>query len=442
MSRSCAFALLLGAAALVGVWLSLRSPSADVPSRSATATSDAAQAHATAPLESGSSRAELERSELAGAAAVEPAPAGSPPVTAKTPPRPSAPAPTGACVVRGRVLDEHDTPVAGRELWLAAVDERFLDVFDRGTVPLARATSGGDGAFAFDAIAPGNWRVGLAFAEPGAQPDVERLGADVVRVAVGPADRAVDVVLRVLRGLFVAGVVRDEHAAPVAECVVQLRQGTDVTTWVRTDASGVFELGPVASGTYQLVGGSAGVGAWEETAPRDVLAGTRGLELVVTRGAVLRGKLAGPAVDARVEIARIEAGAARATWGVAAKRSVFQLQGLSAGTFDVFVSTRGGQVCCARVELARGEQRELELTPEPGALVKLSNPTETAVTVELRSAGRMIGSRPLAKGASLEARVPAGELEISFADAAGARLATRTRSLKTGETYADVVPAQ
>lgn len=348
----------------------------------------------------------------------------------------------GDAAVRGRVLDEHDAPVAGRDVWLAAVDERFLDAFDRGTVPLARATSDGDGAFEFAGIAAGTWRVGLAFAEPGTPPGAERLAADVVRVTVGASERPVELVLHVLRGLFVAGVVRDEQANPVADCVVQLRQGTDVTTWVRTRASGEFELGPVASGTYQLVGGSTGVGVWQETAPRDVLAGTRGLELVVTRGAVLRGKLEGPVSDARVEIARIEAGAARDTWVVAAKRSAFQLQGLHAGTYDVFATARSGQVCSARVELAEGESREIELVPEAGALVKLSNPTAADVTVELRSAGRVLGSRPLAKGASLEARVPAGELEISFADAAGARLATRTRSLKTGETYADAVPAQ
>ncbi len=338
-------------------------------------------------------------------------------------------------VVRGRMIDELDAPVADHEVWLVEVDPRFLDNFDAGTVPLAHATTDANGAFQFEAVREGEWLIGPAFVARGSVSDEKKISSKVERFEVGADTEFVELTLHVLRGLFVSGVVLDEHDAPVKSCIVRITSEQGERSWIKSNERGEFRLGPLASGRHELVTG--GAGAWCESRPVDVLAGTRGVVLRATRGAKLEGRIVATdgrkKFDGRIEVALIEAGELVSAWGPVATRGRFELQGLNAGTYDIIVVGRGTQVCSARVELAAGEQREIELPLQAGATLVIENRSDEALSIQLRNEGRFLGLHPLGKLSPLQMTVPAGTLELRFLDAQQQRVATQSVTLEAGE---------
>ena len=346
----------------------------------------------------------------------------------------------GTSVVLGRMVDEHDVPVADREVWLVEVDPRFLDDFDSGTEPLERATTGPDGGFRFGVVREGRWRIGPAFVRGAAV-----VRGQVLRVDVGARPERIEVTLRVLRGSFVSGIVLDEQDRPVASCVVHADPGTEARIWTRTDERGQFRLGPLTEGSHALVAGSAGSGPWSESPPLDVLAGTSGVVLRVGLGAALLGRLVDsegePLRDGRVEVTQLEGGVLEGAWQITVNRGAFDLRGLEAGTYDLLAVAQGARTCSVRVELEAGEQRELELRLAEGATLAIESREDAAVLVELRAGGRFVGLHRLARGDPLRAIVPAGALEVRFFDSERRPLATRELELRAGETREIAYPA-
>jgi hypothetical protein len=167
--------------------------------------------------------------------------------------------------------------------------------------------------------------------------------------------------------------------------------------------------------------------------------------LHVRRGAALHGRILAPdgkkQVAGQVEIALIEGGETPGAWAINASKGSFDLKGLGAGTYDLIALGGVAQVCSARVELATGEQRELELKLQPGATLCDRERRAQDLLVELRAEGRFIGSHLLSKATRLKLVVPPAALELRFLDAEKHRLATQTVTLRAGEERTLAYPA-
>ena len=176
---------------------------------------------------------------------------------------------------RGRVVDEHDAPVAGAEVRI--LGEPGSDA----VVPLRdRFTSGPDGGF--------------SFAAP------EDVVLEARKAGFAPARGRVDYTVRVtgqltLRltrpsaGLLaIEGIVEDSAGTPLpgASVTAQARASRDATV-VRTAADGTFKLDGLEPGSWRLVAERAG----SAPATRIARAGDTGVRLRLASGGRIEGRV-------------------------------------------------------------------------------------------------------------------------------------------------------
>lgn len=181
--------------------------------------------------------------------------------------------------IAGSVLGSDGAPVGGVAVsaWSPS----------RGLSSL-RATSGADGRFVIEGVAPGAWQVraqemvreetapGTYTFAPGESATAE--------VTVGDGERA-EVELRFAGGPAIEGIVEDSEGQPVSGCTVLAQgvEGAGGLVSVASDPRGRFKFRGVAPGRHRL---SASGGPFEAADPVEVEAGTRDAKLVVPRARV------------------------------------------------------------------------------------------------------------------------------------------------------------
>jgi len=188
--------------------------------------------------------------------------------------------------VEGRVLDEHDAPVAGADVWLTS---RHLDWL--GLSPVGRTDAAG--RFHLRDV-PATQSLGAS--APGRAP------SKLVDLELAEAASPLAVVLRLDEpGAALAGRVLDAHGAPVAEASVCVgwkqppdfrRDGTVAERWtpraVRSDAGGRFRLEGLAPGVVSVAVRAPDAPPWSSTL--ELTAGaTAALDVELQASATLEG---------------------------------------------------------------------------------------------------------------------------------------------------------
>ncbi|MEW6745330.1 MAG: carboxypeptidase-like regulatory domain-containing protein [Planctomycetota bacterium] len=156
-----------------------------------------------------------------------------------------------AKVLRGVMLDQHDIPVAGCEVWVREAESTEPHLWSEA--PTARTVTDSSGRFGIS-LAPGLWYVGPRITRREGVNEEHAVAplAQVVRIDESGGDQ--DVILRVYRGLFIRGrVVDPKGAVPIVGCTVfGISWSYSGQTEAEMKQDGTFTLGSVPPGEYVL----------------------------------------------------------------------------------------------------------------------------------------------------------------------------------------------
>lgn len=347
--------------------------------------------------------------------------------------------------MRGRLVDPDGAAVADADVWLLAAtcqarrllneDDKFADA-----PPLVARTDAG-GAFTFESVASGSWWIGPA-------PDrksVQRLGAAAVAelVVVDPATPTPFIELRLERGLYIRGsVVRASSGLPVKAWVNARAQAErDSFLLAPTSDDGRFELGPLPAGVWTLDAASEdGLGFC--AVERQAVAGAQDVVLELPLGGELHGRLrwnsSEPASEAQVWISR--RGEDEATNRLADDQGEFGWTDVPAGVYDLFATTRGGQVGWrSGVTVTAGQRLDnVEIALAKGASVELIvDPPGGSWLVELWRGDAQLRFAVSDFGSTQVLFVPPGEVGLRLFSrqtlTKGEPMESRTVRLQIGE---------
>lgn len=347
--------------------------------------------------------------------------------------------------LRGRLVDADGAAVADADVWLLAAscqvrrllsdDDKFAD-----SPPLVARTDA-RGHFTFESVATGSWWIGPAPDNTSAQ--LLQAAPVAELVVVDPGTPTPFIELRVERGLYVRGrVVRASSGLPV-EAWVGARAQAELDSFVlaRTLDDGRFELGPLPAGIWTLDAASED-GLGFSAVEQQVVAGEQDVVLALPLGGGLRGRLlwgsSEPAPEAQVWISR--RGVDEATSGLADDQGHFGWNEVPAGVYDLFATTRGGQVGWrGGVTVAAGQRLDdVEIAVTKGASVELIvDPPGGSWLVELWSGDAQLRFTVSDFGPTQVLLVPPLEVELRLftrqARTKGEPLESRTVHLRVGE---------
>jgi hypothetical protein len=326
-----------------------------------------------------------------------------------------------AAVVLGRVADAAGSPVADVPVQAAAPDRELLPRVLGGAPAMRRTRTAADGTFRLGGLAPGPWWVGIPY------DGVHQPTSAAVHV---PPGGRVELALRALPGLIVAGVARDADGAPCRGITVDLRIDDAPTSEASTDAAGRFRFvglpaGPCALRT-RLFETDFGLAA-----PVTVAAGD---EEVVLELRSLHGSLSGSWVDGRdAWIMAYRRGSDDAIGTRCDLDGTFFYRGLRPGLWDLIGFDRRGRAgWLAGAEVRAGRETDgLALVPQPAGMLL---PRHASADEFLVARGEQIAGRDsLEPGVAGEARVPAGEWTVVFRSR-GREVARRQVQVVAGRT--------
>jgi hypothetical protein len=333
----------------------------------------------------------------------------------------------------GRVLESDGSPVAQQPLWLMRADgSGELRNFSRGLFqdePEHQATSGDDGAFVFEDVAPGAWFLGPApagsdltalamllsqeHAAPEQQPrigDVLTIGARI-EVLEQPPEQSF--VVRMQRGTTIEGQVLDPESNPVAGAFVWARgELTALGASTQTLEDGTFVLGPLMEGSYSVEAESHG--EWLSSGPRVAPSGATGVVLSVKAPAgSIVGRVTGiEGGEAFVNLSATE----RNTWS--AGHSVdaeggFVFEGLADQDYEILVTTDGGRLGFATGLRPTKEGTRVEVSVSPTTSLRISyDGLEPFVGIAAMQGDVEVGRGMLRPGTSTALRVLPGTVQI------------------------------
>ncbi len=281
----------------------------------------------------------------------------------------------GGAEVVGRLLDDDEKPIASREIWLVTQRDGYSRVFRPWVKPIARATSGDDGAFVLSNIAAGSWFVGVAPPSIGATLDLDALGGLAEPVSIDATATRVEVVLHASRGLTIRGKVLTPDGAPLANANVNANHLAATSYFnAKAGADGEFTIGPLARGDYRV--SAADYEHFAESDPIVVKAGARELVLRVKLAGSIRGRV----VDADGALARasikvlptkIGEGAFVEMEGEA-PQGTFEFKALVPTRYEVLASSTDGWIAHQTVDVvAGGAPNECTLELKRGATIRV-----------------------------------------------------------------------
>ena len=328
-------------------------------------------------------------------------------------------------LVVGRLLDQEDKPVKGKEIWItrrilagdAGAEAAFFYDGDARKVH-AKTDTDGEGRFRFDDIPAGLWWVG-PMASRASGSDSKLRARSVAPLATGieiAGEARREVELRTWRGLGIRGRIVDPFGAPAPKERVSARP-TEMggSMDAISDSDGAFTLGPLVPGEYKIHSGVFSKYARAE--PVLARAGDEGVVLRLREPGSLHGIVTDPArggpVPARLWVSGRSSGA-RA--GASAKEDgVFSKAGLSPGLYDIAASTPDGLAgYVLGVEVSAGEDTgpvRVEVKPGARVTVRYTGPT-TYANFTVYAGEAPVALDGIHTGTSATHIVPAGPLRV------------------------------
>lgn len=311
---------------------------------------------------------------------------------------------------------------------------------------LQRTLTDGDGLYRFEGLDEVPYQISVQHPE--------RLQSIDERAEVRPGANRLD--LRFPAGVEVSGRALDEMGNPVAATVALLPVESGSAFMASATSDGAFRFPAVPEGDFRLAGTAPGFA--ESTSPDEIrVAGTpvAGLELRLSRGAVIRGRLLGiapeQAADARIQAFRLEDGRGdvHTLSGASHAGGGYRIPQAVPGLWAVEANLADGRSASGRVRVeAAGEEAVLDLRFGPGfaltGRVLLDGEPLAGAFVMIR--GGVAGSE-LQKNArtghdgTFELRgLPPGKYELRAAQPPG-WLATRTLEIDSDEEIEIEIPA-
>jgi hypothetical protein len=316
-------------------------------------------------------------------------------------------------LVHGHVLDDGGQPVAGRTVWLKVTPpdsppERLFVTYE--PAPSRRTKTAADGSFRLDGVAPGHYWIGPAPMHKGSGEP-----APLARLLEVPSDRhelAVELVAP--RGLVIAGrVVGPRGETPERAHVLARHAESGGYHSVNADATGVFELGPLAPGSYEVVAERAP--GFAPSAPLTLEVPARDVELRLQVAGALSCRALPAEGVTELTLALCPRDAGPLTSGVtAAQDFTFHWDNLAPGTYDLFAWASDGTAALhVGAEVFADDHTEgVELALVRGATVRMTSAAERSLWFRIRSGPALIHEGALNPNLPLVRTVPAGPIVI------------------------------
>jgi hypothetical protein len=354
----------------------------------------------------------------------------------------------GTATLAGRAIDQNGAAVPDQELWLVKPDPTMGLVFREWTTPTQRVRTDVEGRFEFADVAEGEWWIGPAresqgpVATPLPPPAAEQaLAAIAERVVLAPGAGRVEIVLRLVRGLYLRGFVRERSGAAAPLCSVSASP-TDRARFgflgATSDADGAFRIGPVLDVEYELTAGGAFQGEFAQSPSVRARGGASDLVLVVSRAAILRGVVIDPDTnepcDAQVFLSQADVHDGFAMGlGTQGNKSGFEVTGITPGVWDVVVTGRNALLGTTRVSLAEAEVKEVLLRLSPSVVLTFKNTSPTEFFYLFPQCdGLALQSEGIDPGKEQRLTLPPGRITVRVADAQAKTLGTRTVDIAPG----------
>jgi hypothetical protein len=253
---------------------------------------------------------------------------------------------TKGCRLHGILIDQTNAPVIARQVSLRKAERQQMAYFlSSPSVEERKTVSDDQGRFDFPAVSAGTWWIGPSplDRDKRASPDDVAALAQVVEVVDG--QDAVDLTLRVDRGLFITGRVLDAKGAPVDHVMLT---ATDEEARLRVtvqsrDANGEFVIGPLMAGRYSLIANCFGRDA--SSSSTEVEAGTHDIVLRLRPGGAIAGTVLddnGQPIPAVVCLSRRDEKFGMTT--SPRPNGSFLFQGLEPGTYQLSAHTSDGLI--------------------------------------------------------------------------------------------------
>jgi len=344
----------------------------------------------------------------------------------------------GVCTVVGVVLDDANARIAHRNVRLEHAYRPTPTYFTRdGNTSIRKATTNADGEFSFSGVEPGQWWIGIA-------PQLD--GHDLVPMAqvcdVPDGAKRVDVTVVAHRGGYIRGQVMRPDDQPAKEATVwltgdQAQDGTRIVTYVFTDLSGKFALGPLPSGQFQLTAEAQ----YDDVPSEAVIArdGTDNVVIKLPAGARLDGQVIDAATHEgrRAELVLSARGPAIANKIQATEEDgSFSLGGIQSGTYDLIARIEEGRIAVMRaVTLGDGERREkIVLALQAGARLTVRyKGAADGCSFRMFSGDAIVGADELPKGEAGVRVVPAGRIRVELSFGPDAKRMSRELDVTAGE---------
>lgn len=333
---------------------------------------------------------------------------------------------TGA-VLEGTVVDEEGRPLPQVAL--------FVDPTASALSTLAAAGAATD--------ASGRYRLGgLAAGEATLHLMVDGFPRETHTIEIRPGVQQRDFVLR--RGVSVSGRVVDEEGVGVGGAWLLLAppDGPGASGHTMSAPDGRFRIPSVAPGAYRLMVQTQGFHVPSESLPLEVGdLPIEGLEVVLSRGATISGRVVGveAAQMAGVQVTAAD-GAGQTAWATLDARGGFEMKGLAPGTWRVsVVSAATNQGTEATVEIGAGQRLvRLELVLAEGLRLQgivLSNgaPFAEATVGALGENGAMVVAQTDPEGRFAFAGLAPGRYRVILADPSRDRSCLREVELRSDD---------
>jgi len=211
--------------------------------------------------------------------------------------------------------------------------------------------------------------------------------------------------------------VRDPDGQTVSGSVYLYSEESGLTQGDDTEDDGIFRVGPLPPGPYQLGGAAYESPEFANSEPMDVRAGDSGIEVFLRLGGALSGRVLGLEKKLRSGAMVIVSDDAVAALQMTSLRAggSFEFQGLVAGNYSLSIAIDDGRVgrLTGLTLEAGGRLEDLELELQPGGtLTVYYTGPEDYRQLRVLQDGVLFAADGLRRGTQKRVTVPAGQVDV------------------------------
>jgi hypothetical protein len=366
------------------------------------------------------------------------------------------------CELSGILLDEHEAPISSFGVWLApksaakpggnqpdSARGSWLGISHDSLT--ASAISDDDGRFAFRDVSAGSWCLGFELQRgPTGRDRAREFVPEGYALDVARGARRQEVVVHLRHGEYIRGRVIEASGSPPRSFAVMTgpNAGTacpifyndNELAWgyyAHVEDGGVFEVGPLPHGEYELTARSFP----GQAQPRSIA--VRANAKTGDEGVVLRlgkrGTISGRVIDATTRegvVAMVWNSASPARWTESTYSGSFASDSVMTGAVDLIAMTsdnRIGLLRVARVD-AGHDTPDLEITVSRGAVLKLRyDGAKADCTLNVLSDNVVVARARVLKGHSMSVPVPPGEVLVHVSRRGSNETIEQKLDVKAGE---------